>query len=99
MDLDKVLTAIAGALVLLPTAVPAMVPEAAADPRLLAALAMLSLIGAAILKQSAPAGKSEPEPMAPLLDADVKRIAREIVRVQRSVERVERARVAAAERG
>ena len=95
MDLDKVLTAIAGAFVLLPTAVPAMVPEAASDPRLLAALAMLSLIGAAILKQSAPAGKGEPVP-PPLLDEDVRRIAREVVRVQRSVERVERERAAGA---
>ncbi len=88
MDADKVLTAIAGALVLLPTAVPAMVPEAAADPRLLAALAMLSLIGAAILKQSPPAMRKD----AGLSDEDIQRIAAEQERLRR--ERVNLVRTA-----
>lgn len=88
MDLDKVLTAIAGAFVLLPTAVPAMVPEAASDPRVLVVLAMFSIIGAAILKQSPPAVQNGTK----LSDEDVQRIASEMERQRR--ERVNLVRTA-----
>ena len=90
MDLDKVLTAIAGAFVLLPTAVPAMVPEAASDPKVLVVLAMLSIVGAAILKQSPPAMQKE----TGLSDEDVRKIAAAVVRLQIGLDNKRKAREA-----
>ena len=76
--MDKVLTAIAGAFVLLPGTVSALVPEAASDPRIMVVLIMLAAVGAAILKQSPPALQRD----SGLSDDDVKRIAAEQERLR-----------------
>jgi hypothetical protein len=84
---DKLVTALAGVLVVLPGTA-ALVPDLHLTPEVSFVLLILSLVGAAILKQQNPLG-------ATLSDEDVRRIATERERIRRE----EIAKVKAAGRG
>lgn len=86
MDYDKLLTALAGVLVVLPNAA-GTVAGLELTPAEHFALLILSLVGAAILKQTQPVGQS-----SGLSDEDVRRIAEERERIRRrEIERVREA--------
>ena len=87
MTTDNLLTAIAGVLVALPGTV-ALVPDLRVSPEFQAALLILALVGAAILKQSRPAGSKDGE----LSDADVRRIAAQQERIRMGLVRQEQNR-------
>lgn len=78
MTNDNLLTALAGVLILLPGTA-ALVPDLDLTPTAEFVLIVLSLVGAAIMKQTKPAGRGDA-----LSDEDVRRIAAERERIRRA---------------
>lgn len=88
---DKLVTALAGVLVALPSTL-ALVPDLELSPAANAAMLVLALIGAVLLKQQPPSGsgalspegvKQEPDENG-LSDEDVERIAQARERIRRA---------------
>ena len=79
----NLITALAGVLVVLPNALPA-VAGLNLTPEMHAVLLILSLVGAAILKQQEPVGRQRVQEDGELSDQEVERIAQARERIRRA---------------